>query len=697
MRRCGNAHCSGSNRLGRCTRRCWLRGAGAVTLSPVRVVAQSSQAYPPLNRFPRMVHEWFVAQLRSAEARLLAAWEEVRTADDAKQYLEDIRKRIRQCFGPSPARTPLQPQITGRIERDAYTIEKVIFYSRPRFPVTANLYLPKNRSGPLPAVVGTCGHSVLGKAEPAYQSFAQALARFGFACLIYDPIGQGERFQYVRDDGTSEVGAGVNEHLLAGNQQFLVGEFLGMWRAWDGIRALDYLLSRPEVDPGRVGVTGNSGGGTMTTWLCGLEPRWSMAAPSCFVTTFRRNLENELPADTEQCPPRAVALGLDHFHFLAVQAPKPIIILGKERDYFDVRGTEEAFRRLQRIYRALGAEANVELFVGPTTHGYSQENREAMYRFFHKAIGWVVPDREPALMVEPPEVLRCTEHGQVAGLADEQPIYQFTAQKAEQLAAERGPVEPAELAARVRRLLRLERIPDSPPEYSIWRYLGSRGYPSRSGIAYSVWTEPGIAAIVYRLTDEPWYSRPPQDSRPAILYVADVSSDEELRTEPLISQLRQAHPDNAFYTCDVRGTGESQPDTCGEGSFFRPYGSDYFYSIHSLMLDRPYVGQKTYDLFRVIDWLMTFGHSSLHLVARGRGTLPTTFAALLHGAVRRATLKYPLTSYQDLAQARRYSWPLSCFVPNVLVHFDLPDCYRALQSKGLELVDPVGPLDERIR
>ena len=88
----------------------------------------------------------------------------------------------------------------------------------------------------------------------------------------------------------------------------------------------------------------------MTTWLCGVEPRWTMAAPSCFVTTFRRNLENELPADTEQCPPQALALGLDHADFLAALAPKPVIILAKEKDYFDVRGAEEAYERLKQLY-----------------------------------------------------------------------------------------------------------------------------------------------------------------------------------------------------------------------------------------------------------------------------------------------------------------------------------------------------------
>ena len=220
-----------------------------------------------------------------------------------------------------PEKTPLNPRTTGVVERDRYVIEKVVFESRPGFLVTANLYLPKGRRGPAPGVVGTCGHSNNGKAGETYQSFAQGLARLGYVCLLFDPIGQGERLQYV-GAGMPKVGSGTGEHLYAGNQQFLVGEFVGSWRAWDGIRALDYLLTRPEVDKRHIGITGNSGGGTMTTWLCGLESRWTMAAPSCFVTTFRRNMENELPADTEQCPPRALALGLDHADFIAAMAPE---------------------------------------------------------------------------------------------------------------------------------------------------------------------------------------------------------------------------------------------------------------------------------------------------------------------------------------------------------------------------------------
>jgi len=269
-------------------------------LGPIGAEASSSgDSLEPLNRFPRMVQEFFVRSVRRIETQANERRAGLKSRTDAEAYVHDVREKIQQSFGPWPEKTPLKPRITGTVERDAYKIENIIFESRPNFLVTANLYIPKGRAFPLPGVVGTCGHSATGKMISVYQSFAQGLARQGYVVLIYDPIGQGERLQYPDENLKSKVGVGVREHLYAGNQQFLVGEFIGSWRAWDGIRALDYLLSRGEVDPRHVGVTGNSGGGTMTTWLAGVERRWTMAAPSCFVTTFRRNTENELPAAVE--------------------------------------------------------------------------------------------------------------------------------------------------------------------------------------------------------------------------------------------------------------------------------------------------------------------------------------------------------------------------------------------------------------
>jgi dienelactone hydrolase len=710
-------------------------GALAVALNELTLTHANAAAPPgsqpalePLNRFPRMVQEYFVRRVRAIEDAANLRRDAVRSKRDAERYVRDVRGRIQQSFGPWPAKTPLNPRITGTVERDAYRIENVLFDSRPGFPVTANLYLPKGRKLPAPGVVGSCGHSANGKAAEAYQAFAQGLARQGYVCLIFDPIGQGERLQSVDDQLKPLVGVGTREHIHFGNQQFLVGEFFGSWRAWDGIRALDYLLTRPEVDPRHVGVTGNSGGGTMTTWLCGVEQRWTMAAPACFVTTFRRNLENELPADTEQCPPRALALGLDHSDFLAALAPRPVVILAKERDYFDARGAEEAFARLQRLYQLLGAEDNISLHIGPTYHGYTQENREAMYRWFNHVTKVSDAQAEPPLTIEKDETLYCTPRGQVADLKP-RTVFSFTSEQSRQLAKARKKLSNDALKTAVLETLRLIGIPGEPtppawaarrpagqpsrrirgrtgdsgvtpesargtpalpPDYRILREVRGRNYPAKYATTYAVETEPGIQSVVIRLSNEQHISRPLRSDSRAVLYVSHHSADAELREEPLLAELAKAESAATFYACDVRGIGESKPNTCGVNSFLNPYGCDYFYAIHSLMLDEPYVGRKTLDVLRVLDWLGSIGHREVHLVAKGWGASPATFAALLHDSVNQVTLKNALTSYAAIAEAEHYKWPLSALLPDILKHFDLPDCYHALAAKKLRQIDPWG-------
>jgi dienelactone hydrolase len=555
----------------------FVPGSGTGLLVPRPAMADDSPAKPtlvPLNRFSRMVHEDFVEQVRAAQAKGIAAKAALKTKADAEAYVKLVQQKIRRCFGPEPERTPLNPRVTGVVERDAYRIEKVIFESRPGFLVTANLYVPKGRKLPMPGVVGSCGHSVNGKAAEAYQSFAQGLARQGYVVLIFDPIGQGERLQYVDRELKPRRGVGVSEHLHAGNQQFLVGEFLGAWRVWDGVRSLDYLLSREEVDPKHVGITGNSGGGTMTTWLCGVERRWTMAAPACFVTSFRRNMENELPADTEQCPPLALAEGLDHEDFLAAMAPKPVIILAKERDYFDVRGSIEAHARLKRLYTLLDAPDNIQLHIGPTEHGYSQENREAMYRWFNRATGISDAAAEPQLTIEMDEKLLCTPRGQVADL-NSRTVFEFTRATSRELSAARKKLSPAQLRDTLDDVLRLPARPVGPPEFRILRSTRPRGYPLPQATNYAVATERGIFALVTRLGAQRLDSRPPQGPERAVLYVSHHSADAELRDEPFVRKLIESEPNAAFFACDVRGIGESCPDTCGgPDQFTKPYGND---------------------------------------------------------------------------------------------------------------------------
>jgi hypothetical protein len=175
-----------------------------------------------------------------------------------------------------------------------------------------------------------------------------------------------------------------------------------------------------------------------------------------------------------------------------------------------------------------------------------------------------------------------------------------------------------------------------------------------------------------------------------LLYVSHRSADAELREEPLVREIVAAESGVPVFACDVRGIGESQPNTCGIADPLHHYGTDYFYAVHGLMCDYPYAGQRTHDILQILAWLADAGHDEVHLAATGFGAIPAAFAAVLSPQVTQVTLKHALTSYAALAQAERHDWPLSALVPGVLRRFDLPDCYRALAAKRLRQIEPLG-------
>lgn len=635
------------------------------------------------NRSPRSVQEYYVRRvremMREADARRAA----LRTKADAERYVRDVRSRLRECYGPLPEKTPLKARVMGVLERDGYRIEKVIYESRPNFPVTANLYVPANLRGPAPGVMVPVGHFSSGKAGSA--SIAQALAKQGYVALAFDPIGQGERVQYVDAQFKATVGAGTSEHTYSGVRMPLVGENLPTWFMWDCVRSLDYLLSRPEVDPRHIGMTGSSGGGNQTMQLCGFDFRLTMAAPSCNVTSVRRNIENEHSQDPEQWPWGLLARGLDHSDFLAAMAPQPVLLVGQEGDYFDARGFEEACARLRRLYSLLGAPQNFSFFLGTGGHGFAQPNREAMYRWFNHHAGMPQVQKEPELKRENWEDLRCLPHGQVAEL---KPITEFSyaSDLSRTLRKSRSSLSGDALRKQLVASLKLP-AREGVCEFRIMRQPHPRGYPRRSQGEYLLETEPDVHVYAYRLNDTPIVSRPPRGPKHAILYVSHESADEELRTEPWLKELCTSNPESAFYACDVRGIGESHPVLSTPGNP-RKGGTDYLHAGIGLMFDYPSAGQRTFDVLRVIDWMGAYGHEEIHLVARGWGAIPGTFAAVLHDRVKQVTLKHALTSFADVAETERYQWPLSTFVPGVLQSFDLPDCYRELERKKLRQIEP---------
>ena len=630
------------------------------------------------NGYGHMVLDDVVGRMRdmreSRQERLAA----IRTRKQALAYQQRVRRAIRQACGPRPPKTPLHARITGVIEQRQYRVEKILYESRPGCLVSAHLYVPKKLEGRAPAVLGTCGHSADGKLEPLYQAFCQRLVRSGFVVLMIDPFNQGERDQYHRLTERATVANCCHAHNMMGKQLELVGDWFGMWRAWDGIRGLDYLLSRPEVDRRRVGLTGNSGGGTMTTWLWAMEPRFAMAAPSCFVTTFAANLENEIPADCEQYPPGVLGAGLEMADFIIARAPDPVILLGQEYCFFDRRGLRQAYAEVRHFYDVLRApDESTQLFIGPNPHGFSVHNQEAMVAFFAAHAGTA------ATRVRRPDELgadsRVTPEGNTVA-AGATPIYEMIAARADELRQSRKRLTRGELIDSVGDLLHLPER-SATPHYRILRGGSLSGHRVAR---YAVETERNVRAILHkRMTNPAHISTLDVESRLA-LFLPHVASDEELEGDGLAAKL--AEGSDPLYLLDPRGLGESRPDEAS-GDFFHPYGMDYMFHGHEVLFGGSYLGQRVYDVLRTLDLLVAEGAGKISLYGRGQGALLAAYAALLHDAVASVTLQHAPLSYQAMTQVPLVAWPVASFPRGVLARFDLPDIYKAL-GRRLTLEQP---------
>ncbi len=270
-------------------RRTFLTAGGVALGRAVLSAQQPATAASYAQQYPDMLLAYLASKLNALNER----WDRERAAIRTPAALEERNRFVRSKFvemlvgqvhdlpwagrGPAPLaeRTPLRPVVVKTAERDGYRVENVMFESRPNFFVTANLYVPTSGKGPFPAIISPCGHYPLGRMQPDYQFVYLNLVKAGFVVLGYDPIGQGERRHYWNPE-TAETEANlgpVYEHSMPGQLLLLGGENLTAYMVWDGMRAIDYLLTRPEVDREKIGCAGHSGGGTLTLFISALDER----------------------------------------------------------------------------------------------------------------------------------------------------------------------------------------------------------------------------------------------------------------------------------------------------------------------------------------------------------------------------------------------------------------------------------------
>lgn len=323
------------------------------------------------------------------DAERMRVWDAIRTEQDLLRIQNEIRQKLLAMLGGlPPTRTPLHPRVTGRIAMDGFHIEKLIFESLPGVYVTALVYVPDDSSGgepaKHPAILVPAGHAENGKAH--YQTLCQRLVQRGYVVMSWDPVGQGERSQFWdAKAGKSRYNRICGEHAVLGNLAYLAGANLARWEIWDGLRAFDYLLTRPEVDPERINITGTSGGGFQAIHIAALEPRIKVAAVSCYITALPMRIHNRIFKDPDSDPEQdlygMISNGVDHAGLMLLMYPRPVFVAAATLDFFPIEGTHKTFEEVSGIYRRFGHADRIAMAEGYHGHQYSDANQLAAFEF----------------------------------------------------------------------------------------------------------------------------------------------------------------------------------------------------------------------------------------------------------------------------------------------------------------------------
>jgi cephalosporin-C deacetylase-like acetyl esterase len=687
-----------------------LIGAAGLAASPGRMFSEpassmSNVAITDQGRSDRNFWvDWpnyLIAEMNEARRRRLVELAKIQSVAQIRERAAMVRSKLWELIGGLPEKTPLNPQVTGIRDRGQYRIEKIIFESFPKVYVTANLYLPARGKPPYPAILAPVGHSDNGKAYHYYQHLYQNLARTGYVVLTYDPFGQGERLQYINPQTGRSLYGPTGEHSQAGRPMVLFGESFALYCAWDGIRGLDYLVSRPEVDPTRLGCTGQSGGGTMTMYLAALEPRLSAAVVS------DGNSENvagpffDPPGatdDAEQNIVGSLPVGIDRGDLLLAFAPKPLLICYTTHDegvtYSPVyeESTRDIYEQLQRAYGICGAKDHVGLYASHLPHSLNFFNRTQTYAWFSR---WLKnpagASKEAALDLFPEEQLNATPTGQVLTSIGGQSVVQLNTYSARML-MQQSPFrkdslnEPMLERKAHEKLIELLALPKQRESL----HSRIRSVNLREDIVieeFQFESEPGM-----RIPG--WFVAPSSGTGPrsTILYLTEDGGDDVVAEPGTMARLLAAG--HSICAVSLRGLGITLPRFPNGGPVY--YDADVHvaerFSWTCLVMGRPVIGQRVWDSMRAIDYLVSrpdVDTSQIRILGVGGAGLSAMMTAFLDHRLRSVLVDRALASYTSIVESQNYSLKLDWFVPDILRSFDLPDIAIGLSPRPCWILNGV--------
>ena len=600
---------------------------------------------------------------------------------DWQKRQEWLRTTLKEVAGRFPQKTPLNAKITRVIDKSGFRVEHIVYESQPGFYVTSSMFLPGGLKGKAPAIIYCSGHS--GNGYRAYQTQILNLVKKGFIVFAFDPVDQGERLEYFNPEtGKPESGGSDAWHSYSGAQALITGNSQIMYMMWDGIRAVDYLLTRKEVDPKRIGITGRSGGGTQSAWIAALDERIYAAAPESYITNFRGLFWGPGPQDAEQEPINGIVRGIDLADLLLVRAPKPTLIIATTGDYFGIQGFRESAKEASRIYKAYGSETNFGTAedILPR-HGATLKNRQAMYSFFQKALN--NPGKPDEEKVEPlsEEELQVTKTGQAYTSYNGETIYSLNRKESEMLYA-------GLQSSRNNPATNIPGVVSSAKKLS--------GYMEPSVINEPVFT--GRVRREGYMIDKYFVKGEGDYIIPYLLFVPDESNNKAVIYLHPSGKSAEASPGgeiewfvkNGFTVLspDMIGTGETGPGDFRGDSYIDGVSLNIWFC--SMLIGRSITGIRAGDVVMLTRLLKE--HAGLKEVfgyAKKEMTPVLLHAAAFTPAVSRIALIEPYSSYYSIVMNRYYQpGYIHGAVPGALKAYDLPDLAASLSPRKLLIAGP---------
>ncbi|MGC4234911.1 MAG: acetylxylan esterase [Niabella sp.] len=650
-----------------------------VTLSARPVYGQEVEDVLPkwayLNDAHTALYKYFAGQAFEILDRRRSMLLKYDTPQAWLQRQKEVKGAYNEIIGSFPEKTPLKPVITGVLERDGTRVEKLYFESLPGYYVTAALFLPVNRNGRLPAIVYCSGHSKSGFRSRPYQLMILNLVKKGFAVLAFDPIGQGERRQYMDNELFKSFGP-TQEHSYPGSQHFLLGRSPAYYFIWDGIRAVDYLYTRDDIDTTRIGITGRSGGGTQAAYIAAFDQRIKAAAPECYITSSEKLLMTRGPQDAEQNFTGSIAKGLDMGDLLLCIAPRPLLMATTTRDIFSIQGARDVFKEVRQAYSFLGKADEIKMVEDDAEHASTLKNREAIYSFFQRYLILPGDSKEAAVTTFLDSELNATAHGNVYSALTSRNLHALALPHLKEVLQKRPAIGGFDdLISRVVKVTGFKNMqPAGTPVFS-GRYH-RKGYVAESYLLKSI---TGNYIPVYRL-------RPLNDKKTinTVLYLDDNGKKEAIKEGGLADSLA------------LRGYEIIAPDLSGFGELATGYikGGDSWVDktplnlwYTGILLDQPLLRVRMQELSFLIDWVSQ-GHSKIG--AFSQGVLSTD---LLHIAIMRSKnfssviLSDPLVSYQSVIEEANYKTRyLLSAAPGMIARYDIGDLINSLSGKVRVLI-----------